>query len=131
MSCMHQKRSGQHYMENVSEEDKLQSIQAFQSTIRKSENALTNLTQKGNNTTLLKKRLNALYIGLAILETAWNQKAHHYTKEELAEARHVLIGLFPSLENSYSKSKAGSPQKTLLRRRIKAFELAVQAMDTL
>ncbi|RAW13453.1 hypothetical protein DC345_19045 [Paenibacillus taichungensis] len=116
-------------MENVSEEDKLQSIHAFQSTIRKSENALTNLTQKGNNTTLLKKRLNALYIGLSMLETAWNQKAHHYTKEELAEARNVLSGLFPSLENSYSKSKTGSPQKTLLRRRIKAFELAVQVMD--
>ncbi|MFB8376014.1 hypothetical protein ACWIE6_21930 [Paenibacillus taichungensis] len=116
-------------MENVSEEDKLQSIQAFHSTIRKSENALTNLTQKGNNTTLLKKRLNALYIGLAMLETVWNQKTRQYTKEELAEARNVLIGLFPSLENSYTKSKAGSPQKTLLRRRIKAFELAVQAMN--
>ncbi|WP_339843947.1 hypothetical protein MKY42_18975 [Paenibacillus sp. FSL W7-1088] len=116
-------------MENVSEEEKLLSIQAFQSTIRKSENALTNLTQKGNNTTLLNKRLNALNIGLAMLETVWNQEAHQYTKEELAEARNVLNGLFPSLENSYSKSKAGSPQKTLLRRRIKAFELAVQAMD--
>ncbi|QLG40095.1 MULTISPECIES: hypothetical protein [unclassified Paenibacillus] len=116
-------------MENVSEEEKLLSIQAFQSTIRKSENALTNLTQKGNNTTLLNKRLNALNIGLAMLETVWNQEAHQYTKEELAEARNVLNGLFPSLENSYSKSRAGSPQKTLLRRRIKAFELAVQAMD--
>lgn len=116
-------------MENVSEEDKLQSIQAFRSTIRKSESALANLTQKGKNTTLLKKRLNALNIGLAMLETVWNQEAHHYTKEEFAEARNVLIGLFPSLENSYNKSKAGSPQKTLLRRRIKAFELAVQVMD--
>ncbi|WP_063562747.1 hypothetical protein [Paenibacillus sp. O199] len=116
-------------MENLSEEEQVQSIQAFQSTIRKSENALTNLTQKGNNTTLLKKRLNALYVGLAMLEMAWNQKAHQFTNEELAGARNVLIGLFPSLENSYNKSKAGSPQKTLLRRRIKAFELAVQAMD--
>ncbi|UPK41610.1 hypothetical protein [Paenibacillus pabuli] len=116
-------------MENISDEEKLESIQAFQSTIRKSENALTNLIQKGNNTTLIKKRLNALYVGLAMLEKAWNQGAHHYTKEELAEARNVLMGLFPSLENSYNKSKAGSPQKTLLRRRIKAFERAVQVMD--
>ncbi|KGP78731.1 MULTISPECIES: hypothetical protein [unclassified Paenibacillus] len=116
-------------MENVSDEEKLESIQAFQSTIRKSENALTSLTQKGNNTTLLKKRLNALYIGLAMLEKAWNQTPHQYTKEEIAEAQHVLTGLFPSLLNMYSKSKAGSPQKTLLKRRMKAFERAVRAMD--
>lgn len=118
-------------MENVSNEDKLESIKSFQSTIRKSENALANMTQKGANTTLLKKRLKALYIGLAVLETAWNLRPHHYTVEDLAEARNVLTGLFPSLENIYGKSKAGSPQKTLLERRIKAFELAVQAMDDL
>ncbi|MFE6076289.1 hypothetical protein ACFVQB_17565 [Paenibacillus sp. NPDC057886] len=116
-------------MENVSEEEKWESIQAFRSTIRKSENALTNLTQKGTNTTLIKKRLNAVYIGLAMLETAWNRMPNHYTDEELTEARKILNGLFPSLENSYSKSKLGSPQNTLLRRRIKAFQLAVQAMD--
>ncbi|WP_091016317.1 MULTISPECIES: hypothetical protein [Paenibacillus] len=117
-------------MENVSQEDKLESIKAFQSTIRKSENALVNMTQKSTNTTLLQKRLQAFYIGLALLDKQWNQKAHSYTKEDIAEARLVLIGLFPSLENMYAKAKEGSPQKTLLERRIKAFHLAVQAMDT-
>ncbi|GGG12872.1 hypothetical protein GCM10010912_66630 [Paenibacillus albidus] len=118
-------------MENVSNVDKLESIQSFQSTISKSENALAQMTQKGANTTLLKKRLKALYIGLAMLENVWNQRAHHYTQEDLAEARNVLTGLFPSIENIYTKSKAGSPQKTLLERRIKALELAVQAIDDL
>ncbi|MBY0116654.1 hypothetical protein NST33_14550 [Paenibacillus sp. FSL L8-0435] len=117
-------------MGNVSQEDQLQSIKAFQSTIRKSENALVNMTQKSNNTTLLQKRLQALYIGLAVLEKHWNQKPHQYSKEDITEAGLVLIGLFPSLENMYAKSKEGSPQKTLLERRIKAFHLAVQAMDT-
>ncbi|WP_419892444.1 hypothetical protein [Paenibacillus xylanexedens] len=117
-------------MENMSQEDQLESIKAFQSTIRKSENALVNMTQKRNNTTLLKRRLQALCIGLAVLDKHWNQKAHSYTKEDITEARLVLKGLFPSLENMYAKSKEGSPQKTLLERRIKAFHLAVQAMDT-
>ncbi|MGE6578193.1 hypothetical protein [Paenibacillus xylanexedens] len=116
-------------MENVSQEDQLQSIKAFQSTIRKSENALVNMTEKRNNTTLLQKRLQALYIGLALLEKVWNQKSHPYTEEDIAEARLVLMGLFPSLESMYANSKEGSPQKTLLERRIKAFHLAVQAMD--
>ena len=118
-------------MENVSNMNRLESIKSFQSTISKSEKALAQMTQKGANTILLKKRLKALYIGLAMIENVWNQRPHLYTQEDLAEARNILTGLFPSIENIYAKLKAGSPQRTLLERRIKALELAVQAMDDL
>jgi hypothetical protein len=118
-------------MENISNEVKIESLKAFQSAIRKSENALTNMTQKGANTALIKKRLKALQIGLALLETSWDQKSHDYPMEELIEASHVLTGLFPSLKNMYDKAKAGSPQKTLIKRRMKAFELAVEVMNDL
>ncbi|WP_440119453.1 hypothetical protein [Paenibacillus sp. QZ-Y1] len=118
-------------MENVSNEDKTETLKAFQSTIRKCENALANMTKKGANTTLLEKRLTALNIGLVMLEAAWNLRSHDYNEADLTEARHVLTGLFPSLENMNAKSKAGSPQKTLIERRIKAFQLAIQAMDDL
>jgi len=118
-------------MRNVSNADKLESIKSFQSTISKSEKALVQMIQKGANTTLLKKRLKALYIGLAILENVWNQRPHCYTPEDLAQARKVLTGLFPSIENIYVKSKAGSSQRTLLERRIRALELAIQAIDDL
>ncbi|MED3646413.1 hypothetical protein P4475_06210 [Halalkalibacterium halodurans] len=118
-------------MENVSNANKLESIKSLQSTSTKLENALSQMTQKRANTTLVKKRLNAINIGLAILENVWNQRPHHYTKEDLAEARHVLTGLLPSIEKSYTNSKAGSPQRTLLERRIKALELAIQAIDDL
>ncbi len=43
-------------MENVSKIDKLESIKSLQSTIRKLENALSQMTQKGSNTTLVKKK---------------------------------------------------------------------------
>jgi hypothetical protein len=67
---------------------------------------------------------------LAVLENVWNQKLNDYTQKELAEARIVLIGLYPSIKNSYTKLKAGvSPQRTLLEKRIKALELAVQAIE--
>lgn len=118
-------------MENVSEVMKMESIKSFQSTISKTEKALAQMTEKGSNTTLIKKRYKALCIGLAILENVWNQKPHDYTQAELAEARHVLVGLFPSIENAYAKSKEGSPQRPLLKRRIKSLELAVQAIDDL
>ena len=116
-------------MENISNEVKSESIKSFQSTIHKSENALVQMTKKGANTTLLKKRLKALHIGLAMLENVWHQKPHPYTREELAEARHVLTNLLPSIEKIYAKSKEGSPQRTLLERIIKAINLSVQAID--
>jgi len=118
-------------MEYVMDEEKLESIKSFQSTISKSENALAQMTQKGANQTLIKKRLNALYIGLAVLEHVWNERTHPYNQEDIAEARHVLAGLLPSIQASYAKSKEGSPQRTLLTRRMKSLELAIQAIDEL
>lgn len=116
-------------METISDADKLESIKSFQSTISKSEKALAQMAQKGATTGLVKKRLQAFYIGLAVLENVWDQKPHPYTQVELAEARHVLVGLVPSIERIRAESKAGSPQRTLLERRMKALELAVQAID--
>ena len=116
-------------MENVTNLNKLESIKSFQSSIRKSEKASTQMMQKGANTTLIRKRLKALRIGLAMLEYVWNQRPHHYNLKELAETRYVLNGLLPSIESIWAKSKVGSSQKTLLERRIKAFKLAVQAID--
>ncbi|MCG7385616.1 hypothetical protein [Paenibacillus sp. ACRRY] len=118
-------------MEDVSEHNQSQSIQSLQSTILKSENALAQMTQKGANTTLIEKRLKALRIGLSILEHVWNHKPHPYTLGDVTEARSVLTGLMPSIDNSLAKAKEGSPQRTLLIRRIQALELAVQAMDDL
>jgi len=118
-------------VENVSTIDKLESIKSLQSTIRKLENALSQMTQKGANTTLVKKRLKAVCVGLAVLEKVWNQESHLYSHEELAEVRNILAGLLPSIERAYDKSKAGSPQRTLLTRRIKALELSIQAIDKL
>lgn len=118
-------------MENVSQKEQMESTESFESTIRKSEKALAQMIGKGANTTLVKKRLNALRIGLAVLENTWYQKPYSYTLEELAEARNVLSGLFPSLEDMLVKSKEGSPQKTLLKRRIRSLELAVEVIDDL
>lgn len=87
------------------------------------------MTEKGANTTLVEKRHKACCIGLAVLENVWDQKLHPYTEEELAEARKVLIGLMPSIESAYAKLKEGSPQRTLLERRIKALELAAEALE--
>lgn len=115
-------------MNYVSDEDKLLSIKSLQSSIRKSEKASAQMTEKGANTTLLSERLKALQIGLAVLENVWSLRLHEYTEEDLAEARDTLRDLLPSIEKIYAKSKVGSPQKTLLERRIMSLKLSVQAI---
>ncbi|KAF0822958.1 hypothetical protein ACOSZF_21885 [Cytobacillus firmus] len=116
-------------MENVSNAVKLESIKSFQSTIGKLEKALTQMTEKGANTTLVEKRYKACCIGLVVLENVWNQRPHSYTGEDLAEASKVLSGLIPSIESAYARLKDGSPQRILLERRIKALELAAEALE--
>lgn len=92
---------------------------------------MAQMAQKGASTTLIARRLHALRVGFAVLENAWDQKPHHYTREDLAQAREVLVGLGPSIQNVYARSGARSPQRTLLERRINALELAVRAIDEL
>ncbi len=58
-------------MNTIDENTKRESIEAFQSAIRKSESALLKMKQKGTRTTLLDKRLQALQVGLAVLEEKW------------------------------------------------------------
>jgi hypothetical protein len=125
----HEERSQN--LESVSQKEQLESIKSFQSSIRKMEKALAQMTEKGANATVVKKRLNALYVGLAMLESVWSGNDHPYTREELTEARDILEGLLPSIEGIYEKSKEGSPQKTLLHRRIRSLDLSIQAIDLL
>ncbi|MGH2318548.1 hypothetical protein ACRC6Q_12300 [Planococcus sp. SE5232] len=116
-------------MESVPAAVQLESIKSFQSTIRKSEKALAQMKEKGASTRLIEKRLQAFDIGLAVLETVWHEKPNSYSKEEMTEARDVLAGLLPSIESMHTKAEPGSPQRTLLERRIKSMELAIEAMD--
>lgn len=75
-------------------------------------------------------RLAAHHIGLNLLKNLWYQKPQEYTLEDLTEARQVLIGLVPSIESQFANSKPGSLQSTLITRRHKALDLAIQAIDT-
>lgn len=117
-------------MKEISPIVKKQSIESFMSTIQKCENALIQMTDKGSSTTLLTNRLIAFQIGLAILMFEWEQKPLQYTKVELTEAKKVLTGLLPSIENSFAKTRPGSPQHTLLERRLKSLQLALLALNS-
>lgn len=118
-------------MEGVTSTERQEAIASIQSTIRKLEKALAQMRQKEAHITLVEKRLKAVCISLAVLENLWEQNPYAYTAQDLVETRAVLMGLLPSIESSYTKSKEGSPQRTLLERRLKSLKLGVQGIETL
>ncbi len=112
-------------MENVTHEEQQQSIEAFQSIIRKSENALASMKSGSPQTKLLEKRLKAARIGADILPARWEGKDLDISNEDLVEAKGVLEGLLLMLPAFLEKTKPGSGQRTYIERRIKAFQIAV------
>lgn len=118
-------------MEQLSQSEKAEAIKSLQSTIHKSQNALAKMTNEGASTTLITKRLKAHAVGLAILKYVWNQQPHHYSQDDIAEAHRTLTDLIPTIETSRAKIKPNSAQRTLLDRRIRALQLAVQALNKL
>jgi hypothetical protein len=124
-------KRGDLFMENLTPEEKQQSIEAFASIIRKSENALTNMKAEAPQTKLLEKRLKAARIGADTLLAQWEGKELDVSKTDLIEAKKVLEGLLLTLPSFLEKLKEGSGQRTYIKRRIKAFNVAVFYMDEL
>lgn len=118
-------------MKQTLENTKIESVKSFQSTIRKMEKSLDVMEKKEANTTLIRRRLDALRVGLEVLEHVWYGKDLTFHFEELINAREVLMGLLPSIENAYLKSKEGSPQRTLLKRRITSIEQSITNIQEL
>lgn len=115
-------------MEGRSESVRVESLESLRSSIAKTRKGLASMQKKGANTTLARRRLEAMSIGLAVLESGTTGS---YSPEALSEARDVLAALIPSIEALCERSNRGSPQKTLLERRIMSLEQAVQSIDTL
>ncbi|EHB66651.1 MULTISPECIES: hypothetical protein [Paenibacillus] len=106
-------------------------IQSMQSTLRKLENGFKRMTEKEANTSLIKKRRDAVKIALDSLEHAWQGTEFSYEISDTLEARTVIAGILPSVIKQYENAKEGSPQKTLLERRIASIEAAINALDTI
>jgi len=117
-------------MKAVTPERKKLLIQSMQSTLRKLENGFKRMTEKEVNTSLIQKRRDAVKIALNSLEHAWHGTEFPYEMSDILEARTVIAGILPSVKNQYENTKEGSPQKTLLERRIASIEAAIDALDT-
>lgn len=116
-------------MNIVSQEIQDLSIKSLESTINKLTNAYKSVTEKGSNTTLVKKRLNAVKIGLESLKGTWNGEVFCYNEENILTSKEVLQGIIPSIEKQIAKAKEGCSQKTLNERRLTALKLAIESLE--
>ncbi|MCE3202034.1 hypothetical protein [Paenibacillus sonchi] len=118
-------------MENLTAEEKQQSVEAFKSIIRKSETALSHMKKDAPQTRLLEKRMKAARIGAETLLARWEGRKLDVCKTDLIEAKKELASLLLTLPSFLKKSKEGSGQRTYITRRIEAIKVAVFYMDDL
>ncbi|AOV08006.1 hypothetical protein [Sporosarcina ureilytica] len=116
-------------MKTVNQETQDFSIKSLESTFNKLSNAYKTMTEKGSNTTLVKKRRNAVKIGLESLKGAWNEKVFSYDEETILASIEVLQSLIPSIEKQIAKANEGSSQKTLNERRLIALKLSIESLE--
>lgn len=122
-------RKGDMCMSTVSQEIKDSSLKSLESTLNKLSNAYKSMTEKGSNTTLVKKRRNAVKIGLESLKNTWNGGDFCYDEEIIIISKDTLQGLIPSIEKQIAKAKEGGSQKTLNERRLTALKLAIESLE--
>jgi hypothetical protein len=116
-------------MKTVSQEIQDLSIKSLDSTFTKLSNAYKSMTEKGSNISLVKKRRNAVEVGLESLKDAWKGEGFFYDEEIILTSKDILQGVIPSIEKQIAKAKEGSSQKTLNERRLTALKLAIESLE--
>lgn len=109
-------------MTKINETQESELVVAIRSAMAKSQRAFTQMSEKGNNTKLIRKRLTALNLGLLILTENIEFISEKYQREDILETRKVLADLLPSIDRIYGRLKPESPQHTLLKRRRTAIQ---------
>lgn len=119
------------FMENLTAEEKEQSVEALKSIIRKSEKALSHMKADAPQTRLLGMRMKAARIGVETLLACWEGRELDGCKTDLIKATKELESLLLILPSFLKRSKEGSGQRTYITRRIKALKVAVFYMNDL
>lgn len=116
-------------MRTVNQEIQELSIKSLESTYHKLSNAYKSMTEKGSNTTLVKKRHTAIKVGLESLKDAWYGGGFFYDEETILTSKDILQGVIPSIEKQSAKAKESSSQKTLNERRLTALKQAIESLE--
>ncbi|GGJ44811.1 hypothetical protein [Virgibacillus salexigens] len=105
------------------------SIKSLDSTLNKLSTAYKSMTEKVSNISLVKKRRNAVKIGLESFKDDWKGEAFFYDEEIILPPKDTLQGFIASIEKQIAKAKEGSSQKTINERRLTALKLATESLE--
>lgn len=112
----------------ISSADQEASLDSLESTYRKLSNAYESMEGKGANTTLVKKRRDAIKAAIDSLRSDWYGNAFSYDRDVIATSQQTLEDILPSIHKQLVKAKDGSPQLTLNERRLTALNLAIESL---
>ncbi|MDQ0185685.1 hypothetical protein MKX67_01190 [Cytobacillus sp. FSL W7-1323] len=116
-------------MKSINQEIQELSVKSLESTFSKLSNAYKSMTEKGSNTTLVRKRRDAIKVGLDSLRNIWNGEDFSYEEEVILTSKDILQSTIPPIEKQIAKAKDGSPQKTVNERRLIALQLAIESLE--
>ncbi|WJV19627.1 hypothetical protein QU593_03850 [Rossellomorea marisflavi] len=112
----------------ISSADQEASLNSLESTYRKLSNAYVSMEGKGANTTLVKKRRDAVKAGIESLRSDWYGNDFSHERDVIATSQVTLEDILPSIHKQLAKAKDGSPQLTLNVRRLTALNLAIESL---
>lgn len=112
----------------ISSADQEVSLNSLESTYRKLSNAYVSMEGKGANTTLVKKRRDAIKVAIDTLRSDWYGTDFLYERDVIATSQLTLEDILPSIHKQLAMAKEGSPQLTLNVRRLTALNLAIESL---
>ncbi|MGD7049486.1 hypothetical protein [Rossellomorea marisflavi] len=112
----------------MSSADQEASLNSLESTYRKLSNAYVSMEGEGVNTTLVKKRRDAIKVAIDTLRSDWYGTDFLYERDVIATSQLTLGDILPSIHKQLAKAKDGSPQLTLNVRRLTALNLAIESL---
>jgi hypothetical protein len=114
-----------------SENEVREAARAIASALRKSEKAILKLKEHSPQFRLTAESISAYQIALALIERErGSQDALSFSEEECTRAHTAFSSMIARVEKFLPKFAAGTPQHTLVVRRIRAFELAVRLIES-
>lgn len=108
--------------------DQEASLNSLESTYRKLSNAYESMEVKGANTTLVKKRRDAIKTAIDSLRSDWYGTGFSYERDVIATSQLTLEDILPSIHKQLGNSEVGSSQHTLNDRRLTALNLAIESL---
>lgn len=117
-------------MENSSNKDMGEALNAIASMMERSEKAQAKFAQGTSQHTLQKNRIKALYIVSSLIKKETeHDMSDKFTKEELEKALAPITSLISKSEKAQKKLMKGTWQHTMLGNNLKALYIALPLLE--